>query len=315
MKRAGSGSPRGHRVQIAIIAIAFLTMALLPLTQAAQGAPGALDRIREAGKITLGYRTDARPFAYKDESGNAAGFSVALCTRIAEQVKAALGLPALATEWVPVTLEGRFGDVQQGKVDLLCGADSVTLARRKEVAFSIPIFPGGIGAMLSADSSYRLRQALSKGRDAGPFWRGSPAELLEQQTFSVIPGTTSERWLASRANTLQIAAKTVPVDSYDAGIRRLLDHESNVLFGDRAILLDAAKRSPSARDLIVLDRHFTYEPIALALGRNDDDFRLLVDRTLSQFFGSKEFGDVYARWFGKLDPEAATFYRESALPE
>ena len=141
------------------------------------------------------------------------------------------------------------------------------------------------------------------------------AELLEQQTFSVVAGTTSERWLASRANALQIDAKTVPVGSYDAGIRRLLDHQSNVLFGDRAILLDAAKRSPSAQDLIVLDRHFTYEPIALALGRNDDDFRLLVDRTLSQLFGSGEFAGIYAKWFGKLDAAASAFYRDSALPE
>ncbi|MGE5088020.1 MAG: amino acid ABC transporter substrate-binding protein [Candidatus Levyibacteriota bacterium] len=315
MKRAGSGSPRGHRVQVAAIAIAFLTMALLPIAQAAEGSSATLDRIRAAGRITLGYRTDARPFAYKDETGGAAGFSVALCTRIAEQVKATLQLPSLAIEWVPVTLAGRFGDVQQGKVDLLCGADSVTLARRKEVAFSIPIYPGGIGAMLNADASYRLRQVLSKGRQVGPFWRGSPAELLEQQTFSVVAGTTSEHWLASRANALQIDAKTVPVNSYDAGIRRLLDHQSNVLFGDRAILLDAAKRSPSAQDLIVLDRHFTYEPIALALGRNDDDFRLLVDRTLSQLFGSGEFAGIYAKWFGKLDTAASAFYRDSALPE
>jgi polar amino acid transport system substrate-binding protein len=64
------------------------------------------------------------------------------------------------------------------------------------------------------------------------------------------------------------------VDSYDAGIKRVLDRNSDVFFGDRAILLEAAKRSPSAGDLVVLDRLFTYEPLALALARNDDDFRL-----------------------------------------
>jgi ABC-type amino acid transport substrate-binding protein len=189
------------------------------------------------------------------------------------------------------------------------------LARRKEVAFSIPIFAGGVGAMLRADSSFRLRQVLSKGQQAGPFWRASPAQILEQQTFSVVTGTTSASWLTSRANTLQIAAKVVPVDSYDAGIRRVLDRSSNVFFGDRAILLDAAKRSSSAQDLIVLDRRFTYEPIALALGRGDDDFRLVVDRTLSQIFGSAGFRDTYAKWFGKPDEDALTFYGQSALPE
>jgi putrescine:ornithine antiporter len=305
----------GQVKAVATFVIAFLAATLLPFAAPTPASAGTLERVKEAGKLTLGYRTDARPFSFKDESGNAAGYSVALCQKIAEQVKAELGLSTLAVEWVPVTLEGRFRDVQQGKVNLLCGADTETLARRKEVAFSIPIFPGGIGALLRADSSFRLRQVLSKGQQAGPFWRASPAEILQQQTFSVIKGATSERWLASRADALQIDAKVVPVDSYEAGIRRVLDRNSNVFFGDRAILLDAAKRSPSAQDLVVLDRRFTHEPIALALERGDDDFRLVVDRTLSRLFGSNELRDLYSKWFGKPDEDALTFFRQSALSE
>jgi ABC-type amino acid transport substrate-binding protein len=291
-------------------------VALLPLADAAPGSAGTLDRVRQAGKLTLGYRADARPFSYRDESGKAAGYSVALCERIAEQVKAELGLSTLAVDWVPVTIEGRFRAVQEGRIDLLCGADTATLARRKEVAFSIPIFPGGIGALLRADSSRRLREILSKGEAAPrPLWRASPAQILEQQTFSVVAGTTSESWLAERRDTLKIPAKVTLVESYDAGIQRVLERSTNVFFGDRAILLDAAKRSPSARNLIVLDRHFTYEPIALALKRGDEDFRLAVDRTLSRLFRSKEFGDLYAKWFGKPDENVLTFFRWSVLPE
>ena len=308
---AGSGQARA----VATFVIAFLAATLLPFAAPTSASAGTLERVKEAGKLTLGYRGDARPFSYKDESGNAAGYSVALCQKIADQVKADLGLSTLTVSWVPVTLEGRFQDVQQGKVDLLCGADTETLARRKDVSFSIAIFPGGIGALLRADSSFRLRQVLSRGAQAGPFWRGSPAQLLQQQTFSAVAGTTSERWLASRLNTLQIDAKTVPVASYDAGVRGVLDRSSNVLFGDRAILLDAAKRSSSAQDLIVLDRHFTVEPIALALARGDDDFRLVVDRALSKIYGSAEFPDLYTKWFGKPDEATLAFYRQNTLPE
>jgi hypothetical protein len=56
-----------------------------------------------------------------------------------------------------------------------------------------------------------------------------------------------------------------------------VDRSANVFFADRSILLDAATRSPSAGDLTVLDRLFTYGPLALALARGDEDFRLLVD--------------------------------------
>ena len=169
---------------------------------------------------------------------------------------------------------------------------------------------------MRSDSSWRLREILTKGKAAsGPFWRASPAQILEQQTFSVIPRTTSETWLQGRLDKFQLTVKVLPVASYEDGIQRVLDHSTNVFFGDRTILLEAAKRSPSKGDLIVLDRHFTYEPIALTLQRGDEDFRLLVDRTLSRQLASEDFRFLYAKWFGKPDEFALEFFRFSALSE
>ena len=314
MQSARSGSPRGRRARVAIFAIAIVAAVLPPLAQAA-GPAGTLERVRQTGKLTLGYRADARPFSYRDESGNPAGYSVALCQRIAEEVRAELGLSALAVEWMPVTPDDRFRALQEGKIHLLCGAASASLSRMKDASFSIAIFPGGIGALLRADAAPALRDVLSRKPPSGPYWRAHPARILEGKTFSVVGGTTSERWLAGRLDTFQLTAKVVPVDGYEAGIRRVLDRSSDVFFGERAILLDIAKRGPSTRDLAVLDRPFTYEPIALAFARGDEDFRLVVDRTLSRLFGSKEFGDLYAKWFGKPDEDARNFFRWTALPD
>jgi len=314
--RAPAGVARVASVAVAAFAIAFLAALLPRSAEAATGPAGTLDRVKQSGKLTLGYRTDAQPFSYRDESGNAAGYSVALCQKIAEQVKAELKLPNLAIEWLAVTMENRFQALQEGKVDLLCEADAETLTRRKDVGFSIPIYPGGIGALLRSDSSWRLRQILTKGKAAtGPLWRASPAQILEKQTFSVIQHTTSETWLAGRLDKFQLNAKVLPVTSYEDGIRRVLDRSTNVFFGDRAILVDAAKRNPAKSDLIVLDRHFTYEPIALALQRGDEDLRLLVDRTLSRLYATDDFRFLYAKWFGEPGELALEFFRQSALPE
>ena len=102
------------------------------------------------------------------------------------------------------------------------------------------------------------------------------------------------------------------MDNYEAGIQRVLNGSSDALFADRAILLEAARRSSSEG---VLDRLFTYEPFALALRRDDDDFRLIIDRTLSRLYKSKEFRGLYAAWFGKPDDSAITFFRLTALPD
>jgi ABC-type amino acid transport substrate-binding protein len=279
-------------------------------------AAGTLDRVRQTGKLILGYRIDARPFSYRDKGGKPAGYSVALCQKIADEVKAELGLSSLTPEWVPVALADRFDNLKERKIDLLCGADSKTLARMKDVSFSIPIFEGGIGAMLRADAQPPLPELLAGAPPPShPIWRGSPARtFLEKKTFSVVAGTTSESWLAERLAAFEIEAVVAPAPTYEAGVERLLDRQSDVLFGDRAILLEAAKRSTS-KDLVVLDRLFTYEPLALAFGRGDEDFRVIVDRTLSRLYGSAEFGGFYAQWFGEPDEAALTFFRLNNLPE
>lgn len=314
MQCARLDRPQGFRVRIAILAIVCLAAAVLQIAWTATASAATLDRVRQTGKLTLGYRTDAPPFSHKDESGNPDGYAVSLCKAVAEKVKSDLSLPDLAVEWVPVTGEDQFKAVQESKVDLLCGAAD-TLANRKDVDFSIPIFPGGIGALLRADAPAGLREVLSGRPPSGPLWRGYPAQILEKQVFSVVAGTPSEKWLSDQLYKFELTAKVAPVEGYDAGVQSVLDRSSNVFFADRSILLDAAKRSASPGDLKVLERQFTYVPFALALERNDADFRLVVDRTLSQFFGSDEFHSLYVKWFGKPDENAAMFFRLSTLSE
>jgi polar amino acid transport system substrate-binding protein len=277
-------------------------------------AAGTLDKIRQSGKIALGYRAEAQPFSYRDDQGNPAGYSVALCQAIADGLKTDLGLANLSIEWVPVTIDDRFSTVQQGKVDLLCSAETETLSQRKEVSFSLPVYPSGIGALLAADTPPELQEILERGSPpTKPIWRGSPARtLLEAQTFSVVANTRAVDWLRERADAFDIDAKIVPVDSYDAGVQRLIDGTSDVLFGE-ATLLAAAKRSPGARDLTLLDRRFTNEPIALVLARGDEDFRLAVDQKLSQLMRSDSFRSLYSRWFGEFDQSTARFFRDTIL--
>jgi ABC-type amino acid transport substrate-binding protein len=303
------------RMRTAVSLISAL-IALAAFVSPASSA-GTLDRIRQNGKVMLGYRADAQPFSYRDESGNPAGYSVALCQAIADGLKADLGLANLAVEWVPVTIDDRFSAVQQGKVDLLCGAETETLSRRKEVSFSLPIFPSGIGALLAADAPTALQVILERGSVPDkPIWRGSPARtVLEQQTFSVVANTRSVEWLRERADTFDIDARIIPVDSYDAGVQRLINGASDVLFGDRVILLEAAKRNPAAYLLTLLDRRFTNEPVALVLPRGDEDFRLAVDQKLSQTIRSDTFRGLYARWFGDFDQSTARFFRDTVLPD
>ena len=144
---------------------------------------------------------------------------------------------------------------------------------------------------------------------------GTRLTLLEQQTFAVVANTRAFDWLRERAAAFDIDAKIIPVDSYEAGVQSLIDGTTDVLFGDRAILLEAAKRNAAAHDLTLLDRRFTNEPVALVLARGDEDFRLVVDQKLSQTIRSDAFRSLYARWFGEFDQASARFFRDTVLPD
>jgi putrescine:ornithine antiporter len=186
------------------------------------------------------------------------------------------------------------------------------LTNLKDVDFSIPIFPGGIGAVLRATAPIGLKEVLSGRPPSGPLWRGYPAQIIEKQTLSAVEGP-GEKWLKDKLSELQLTAEVVPVKSYDEGIQRVLDGVLR-LFAD-GLSADAVRRGPSRDELVVLKREFTYAPIALALERGDADFRLVVDQALSQIFHSQKFHDLYAKWFGEPDQSADAFFRLSTLPE
>ena len=298
---------RGHRVRLANRAIPAIAVVLASLT-AVPALAATLDRIRETGTIRLGYLADARPFSFRSESGGADGYAVALCQQVAEHVKKGLQLQDLRVEWVAVTPDDRLSDVQQGNVDLLCAPTSATLTRRQDVSFSIPIFAGGNRAVVRADAPEALRDALSEARATRAVWRGSPAaRVLKGTTFGVVAGTTSDTWLKSRRATLQVDARIVPVTDYRSGLQAVRDGKVDVFFGERSLVL-GAMGDKERDDLVVLDRLFTHEPLAFALARGDEDFRLLVDRALSQFYASPGFGEAYKRWHGDFDDRMRTYF-------
>jgi putrescine:ornithine antiporter len=284
-------------------------------TAAQAAATGALARIKQSGKMNIGYVAGARPFVYRDDAGHATGYLAVLCQTIADQVKSELGLAALTVNWTQVTPEDRRQQLQEHRIDLLCG-DAETLTGRRYISYSIPVYQGGIGALMRADASPGLKQVLSGDTQSHrPVWRASPSQILNAQTLSTVSNTPTQRWLSSRINEFQLTAQVIYASSYEEGVRQVLDRKANVFFAEREILEDAVKRSPWSDDLLILERRFTNAPVSLGVARDDEDLRLLVDRTLSRMFASGEYRGLYAKWFGEPDEDTKNFFRHSVLPE
>jgi len=120
-----------------------------------------LDRIKETAFIKMGYLDDARPFSFAGAGGKASGYTIELCRHIVEELKKELGLPNLLSEFAPVAVDLRMFAIDKARVDLLCSPTSVTMAKRKEVSFSIPVFAGGVRAVMLTSGAAKLRAALT----------------------------------------------------------------------------------------------------------------------------------------------------------
>ena len=185
--------------KLIIIGILSMVMALgVSLSASAQ----TLERIQNSGTINVGFVPDEAPFSFKSGDGQAAGYSVELCQRVADTVKARTGLSGLKVKYIPNSLEASLEMVANGQIDILCGAATETLKRREQVSFSIPIFSSGTGALLRTDATPALVRVLN-GEEAhiGPKWRATVNRGLARHTYAVHAGTVTEEWVGHHLDT------------------------------------------------------------------------------------------------------------------
>ena len=295
---------------IAIVPLFCLALAALPVS--AQ----TLDRIRDAGRIRFGYLADARPFSFRNDAGAPDGYAVALCQRIADALKTQLSRPTLLVDWVAVTGDTRIREVEQGNIDLLCSPISVTLMRRADAAFSIPVFPSGNRAVMRADAVPALRSALGGTGVVRPVWRGSPAaKVLEDTTFAVVSGTTSATWL-------EASGRLAPGRCADHACPGLSHGAATGAWLATSTCSSATARSCSAQ---WTTRRATTSWSSIGCSRTSrlrsrcraatTIFAWLVDRTLSGLYTSNEFASLYQQWFGEFDADTRTFFMWNTLAE
>ncbi|HRY23703.1 MAG: amino acid ABC transporter substrate-binding protein [Geminicoccaceae bacterium] len=264
-----------------MLARSLATLLLLALPAVA--AADTLGGIKERGTIRLGVRADAIPFSFTDTLGERGGYTVQLCRAVSADLKKELGLAELKVEYVEVTTEDRFAALNDGRIDILCGATSVTLSRLDEVDFSSATFVTGMGVLY---------------RNDGPT---SFAELAGKK-IGVRGGTTTEETLKRELDQAGLTVEIVSIDDHEAALEELAEGKIDAYFADRAILIYLLQASGKADVLTVGERLYTIESYALALPLDDRDFRIAVDRALSRIYRSPMLDQIYTASFGDQQP-------------
>lgn len=267
----------------------------------AGGHKGTLAQIKETGKVRIGFRENQPPMSFLDKSGKPAGYSVDLCVRIVNEVKNTLGRDDIAIEYVPVSSTSRFPALADNKIDILCGATTKTISRGELVDFTQLTFVTGASLLSLKDNGV------------------GGISALQGKKVAVSKGTTTLDALTKKLKESVSDAKVVPVDSSAAGLQALIKGEVDAFSADQVVLIGLVLTHKGDEKFAIATDIFSFEPFALAVRRNDSDFRLLADRVLSQLNRSGQITPIYRKWFGqftkKVPPLLEAMYVLNSTPE
>ena len=283
---------------------ASLLIALLLVLSAdlsAEVVEPTLDKIARTGELVLGYRTDSTPLSFQDADGQPAGYSVDLCRRVAGRVKEHFAGKDIDAKFVAIPTDERISAVVDGRIDIECGSTTITLSRQERVDFSLPTFVTG-GSLLSLASTGIQGMTDLGGKKVG-----------------VIKDTTTVEQLRNHLAENAIEAEVVVVANRSEGMQKLNEGSVHALASDQIVLIGQVIQSKEPTRYSLMAEIFSYEPYGLVVRRNDADFRLLVNRALSELYRDGEHTDIFYKWIGRLGikvpPVVAAMYQLSALPE
>ena len=238
-----------------------------------------LDKIKSSGAVTLGYRESSFGFSYLDSTLKPVGYSMDICYKILDAVKAKLNLTDLKVNYQAVTSANRMPLVQNGTVDLECGSTTNLVERQKQVAFSPDIF------------RYNVRMLVRK--DPGT---KSMADL-QGKAVATTTGTTSFRLLrqADKASNLEIS--NVPGKDHTDSFLLVQGGKAQAFVLDDILLAGQIANARTPQDYEIVGESLRTENQALMLRNDDPVFKALVDSTVSGMMKSGEMEKLYNKWF------------------
>ena len=267
---------------------AMLATALVPaLDVLAQESP-TLKKIRESGAITLGHREASFGFSYISDTATPVGYSIDICMKIVEAIKAELKQPKIDIRYQVVTSQNRIPLVTNGTVDIECGSTTNLVERQKDVAFSPDIF------------RYNVRMAVKDSSGIR-----SIADLQGKAVVTTA-GTTSFRLLreANRGKVLEVTQLSGK-DHLDSFL--LLNSGRAAAFVlDDILLAGLIANTQNPKEFIITGESLRTENQSLMLRKDDPQFKALVDRVVVGMMKSGEMETLYKKWFMSPIPPKGT---------
>ena len=246
---------------------------------AASAQAQTLDKIKKEGAIVIGHRDASIPFSYLDDKQQPIGYSMDLCMKIVDAVKAELKMPNLQVKLNQVTSATRIPLMANGTVDMECGSTTNNIERQKQVAFVTTTF-------------VTANRLVSK--------KASKISTLDDMKGKAIvstSGTTNIKQItelnASRNLGMNVMAAKDHAESF-----LMVETGRAVAFAmDDILLYSLVASSKAPADYIITNEALSVEPYGIMIRKDDPAFKKVADNAIQALFKSGEINKIYAKWF------------------
>ncbi len=245
----------------------------------AQELTGTLKKIKETGSITVGHRESSIPFSYLDDKQQPIGYSMELCMKVVDAVKADLKMPNLKINLQAVTSSNRIPLLQNGTIDMECGSTTNSVVRQQQVAFGPTYFVINVTAAVKKNSTVNSLIDLAN------------------KPISTTSGTTAVPLLKAYEKTKSIDVKEIYGKDHAESFLLLADDRVAAFVMDDILLAGQIANAKNPADYRIIPESLRQEPYSMMLRKDDAQFKALVDKTIGAVMKSGEINKIYAKWF------------------
>jgi glutamate/aspartate transport system substrate-binding protein len=262
-----------------LLAGAAASVAALSLALPALALDGTLKRIKDNGSITVGHRDASIPFSYYDGKRQVVGYTVDLCLRVVDAVKAELKMPKLDIRYQLVTSANRIPLMANGTIDLECGSTSNNVERQKQVWFTITHF-------VTANRWIAKKSANIKS-----------LQDLKGKTVVSTAGTTNIKQITEINAAKNLGMEIIAANGHPEAFQMVESGRAVAFVMDDILLYGLAAQSRNPNDYAISAEPLSVEPYGIMLRKDDAAFKKVVDAAMIRIYRSGEVNAIYDRWF------------------
>jgi glutamate/aspartate transport system substrate-binding protein len=245
---------------------------------------GTLKKIKETKTLVIGFRESSVPFSYLDNQQKPIGYSMDLCNKVVDSVKAKLKMPDLNVQLQPVTSANRIPLLQNGTVDMECGSTTNSVKRQEQVSFGNTTFVTNVKVVVKKNSGIK-----------------SLADLNDQP-IATTSGTTSVQLIKQHEKGANINFKEIYGKDHAESFLLVANDRAKAFVMDDILIAGLIANSDKPNDYVFLPEVLRTEPYGIMIRKDDPEFKAAVDEVLNGLMKSGEINKLYAKWFNSAIP-------------